>query len=62
MAKLVKYQRKDKPEYYNFGIQLESGWIVGVKLLDYKRDYRNLLQAAEEVKLVPYESKKKGAK
>jgi hypothetical protein len=59
MAKFVKYQRQDKPNYFNFGIELENGWIVGIKPIDYHRDYYQLVRIAEEVTLKKY--KKKGS-
>jgi hypothetical protein len=58
MAQLVKWKRKDKPEYYNFGYQLDSGWVIGISLLNYKRDYYQLLTNAVEITLG--KTKKKG--
>jgi hypothetical protein len=59
MGKLVKWKRKDKPEYYNFGYQLDSGWVIGISLLNYKRDYYQILAKAEEIDL--NKKTKKGA-
>jgi len=51
MAQLVKWKRKDKPDYFNFGYQLDSGWVIGISLLNYKRDYYQLLANAVEITL-----------
>jgi hypothetical protein len=58
MAQLVKWKRKDKPQYFNFGYQLDSGWVIGISLLNYQRDYYQLLANATEIDLNSKKSKK----
>jgi len=58
MAKLVRWKRKDKPQYFNFGFQLDSGWVIGLSLLNYQRDYYQLLANATEIELNSKKTKK----
>lgn len=48
MIDLVKFKQPED-KYYSIGALLPNGWVVPVRLLNYKKNYYPVIESAKEI-------------